>query len=144
MTAGCFVLQPLRWWPRYTLWLWAPVPWRWRCRARRWLPRRAAPRPDLGLALLALVSLSEGALAVAHAKEAQRAVGRWLGAAPANRASLGDPHHALNAASWVDPVSGRSAWTARPTCAAVRGSRAPITPISTGSSRNCNRARACM
>ena len=22
MTAGCFVLQPLRWWPRYTLWLW--------------------------------------------------------------------------------------------------------------------------
>jgi hypothetical protein len=103
MTAGCFVLQPLRWWPRYTLWLWGAGALALALQGEALA--RAGRRRVLtwALVLVALVSLSEGSLAVAHAKEAQRAVGRWLGAAPANRARLDDPHHALNAASWVEP-----------------------------------------
>jgi hypothetical protein len=103
MTAGCFVLQPLRWWPRYTLWLWGAGALALALQGEALA--RAGRRRGLAwaLGLVALVSLSEGSLAVAHAKELQRASGRWLGAAPANRVRLGDPHHALNAASWVDP-----------------------------------------
>src|SRR5262249_9659779 len=103
MTAGCFVLQPLRWWPRYTLWLWGAGALALALQGEALA--RAGRRRGLAcaLVLVALVSLSEGSLAVAHAKEAQRAVGRWLGAAPANRTPFGDPHHALNAATWVQP-----------------------------------------
>jgi hypothetical protein len=103
MTAGCFVLQPLRWWPRYTLWLWGAGALALALQGEALA--RAGRRRGLAwaLVLVALVSLSEGSLAVAHAKEAQRAVGRWLGAAPANRARLDDPHHALNAEHWIEP-----------------------------------------
>jgi hypothetical protein len=102
MTAGCFALQPLRWWPRYTLWLWGAGALALALQGEALA--RAGRRRGLAcaLVLVAVVSLSEGSVAVAHAKEAQRAAGRWLGAAPANRVRLGDPHHALNAESWVD------------------------------------------
>jgi hypothetical protein len=103
MTAGCFLLQPLRWWPRYTLWLWGAGALALALQGEALA--RAGRRRALAcaLALVATLCLSEGTLAVAHAKDAQRAVGSWLRSAPANAASLSDPRRALNATSWIAP-----------------------------------------
>lgn len=99
LTALCFAVQPLRWWPRYTIWVWGAGALALALSAE-WLAR--AKKNELlggGLLVLTALSLGEAAIAVAHASGVSRALGR----SGLNLAALSDPRRALNAASWVRP-----------------------------------------
>jgi len=94
LTFVFLVLQPMKWWPRYTVWLWGAGALAIAVEAERLLalPRgRTFARLAPFAALLALV---EGAHALAHANGALLAFERG--------GPLGDVRAAINAASWVD------------------------------------------
>ena len=140
MTAGCFVLQPLRWWPRYSLWLWGGGALALAVQAEALA--RAGRRQALScaLALLAMVCMSEAALAVTHAKDAGRAAGRWSRSPRSSSRTSATPPTRTPGSS---RPSGAAHSPRRRTYAAARGSRPPTTPISTGFSRSCSHVRAC-
>jgi hypothetical protein len=105
MTAGCFVLQPMHWWPRYTLWLWGAGALALAlqadalARAGRWRVLAGA------LVLACVVCTAEAARAVTHVKDAERAAVRWFGTSPPDAAvRLADPRHAVNARAWIAPA----------------------------------------
>jgi hypothetical protein len=102
LTLGCFAVQPMRWWSRYTLWVWGAGALAIALQAERLATSGRARLLALYLAALTALCVGEGALALTHAKDAKIALARWL--APGGRhAQLSDPRHALNAASWVAP-----------------------------------------
>jgi hypothetical protein len=103
MAAGCFALQPLRWWPRYSLWLWGPGALALASCADAALRAGRTRALGVGLALVATLAVAEGAFASVHAKGAHLALARRFGAGHAAGASITDPRQALNAAKWVAP-----------------------------------------
>lgn len=94
LTFAFLVLQPMKWWPRYTVWLWGAGALAIAVEAEHLL---AAPRSRTFERLApfaALLALIEGAHALAHANGALLAFERG--------GPLGDVRAAVNAASWVD------------------------------------------
>jgi hypothetical protein len=94
-TALAFALQPMRWWPRYTIWLWGigavaillSVEW-----------LVVQERRRVGVALLAAVTglaLAEGGVALFHANGLATAVAAGGGLSH-------DPRRATNSLAWVD------------------------------------------
>jgi hypothetical protein len=102
MTVGCLVLQPLRWWPRYTLWLWGAGALALALQAEGLARAGRRFRLSTALTLLAVVCVSEAGVALIHVKDIERAAGRWLGSSPTTR-NLADARNALNARSWIAP-----------------------------------------
>ncbi len=98
LTGACFALTPMRWWARYTIWLWGAGALAIAVEGE-WLARGKRPEVfTFAMAALALVSVTEGGHAVLHANGALSALSRG--------GALGDgpPEQARNAASWVDPA----------------------------------------
>ena len=99
ITALCFAIQPMNWWPRYTLWLWGAGALGVVFAAEAWL-RGGSPRAVAALlALAAVLSVSEGVFAAAHANGAHTALqthGLRAFFVPA------DPRRPANVRRWVD------------------------------------------
>ena len=98
MTLGCYLLQPLRWWPRYCLWLWGAGALAIALQAEVLLRDGRTRALALGLALLAALSIGEAAVALVHTKGALQAV-----SARVRNAVTWDLRRAPNAAAWVSP-----------------------------------------
>jgi hypothetical protein len=99
-TVLCFALQPMRWWPRYTVWLWGLGAVAIALSAER-LVVLGRPRVlSAGLALAAMLAGGEAAIALSHANGLSSALGRWH----RGDARLGDVRDAPNAAAWVEPA----------------------------------------
>ncbi len=99
-TGICFALQPMRWWPRYTVWLWGLGAVAIAFAGERLI---ALGRPRLlaaGLALAAVLGIGEAAVALSHANGLSAALTR-IGR---GEARLGDVRDAPNAAAWVEPA----------------------------------------
>ena len=95
LTAACFALQPLRWWPRYSIWVWGAGALSLGVMAERWARRERGSHLIIGFSTLSALMLTEGALGVWHANGA--------GLVSFRHGSFSDPRHAQNAISWVDP-----------------------------------------
>ncbi|MFI5306860.1 MAG: hypothetical protein ACHQ53_05900 [Polyangiales bacterium] len=98
----CLAIQPMSWWPRYTLWLWGAGALALALEAEDMA--RADRRGPLTAALMiaALVISAEGAIALTHAKGAKIAASR-LAAGGMSHPSLADARDAINAMAWVSP-----------------------------------------
>jgi hypothetical protein len=93
-TALAFAIQPMRWWPRYTIWLWGIGAVAMALSAQ-WLLREG--RRGLLTAALSVVTgfaFVEGGIALFHANGLATAL-RSVGISS-------DPRQAVNATSWVD------------------------------------------
>lgn len=94
LTAVCFAVQPMRWWPRYVLWVWGAGAVSLGVVAEQWLRRGHGHRLIVGVSAFSFLAIGEGALALWHANGANLAL---------ERGSFYDPRRARNAISWVDP-----------------------------------------
>jgi hypothetical protein len=95
LTAACFALQPMRWWPRYAIWVWGAGALSLGVVAERWVRRERARRLIVGFSTLSALMLTEAAVGLWHANGADLVSFR--------RGSVYDPRHARNAVSWIDP-----------------------------------------
>jgi hypothetical protein len=107
LTAACFVVQPMAWWSRYTLWLWGAGALAIACQLEHALREPAARSQSLLLVALALLSLSEAGFALTHVHGLQLALYRYRHAAAASPhigfvQSL-DLQHASQAKHWIAP-----------------------------------------
>ncbi len=102
LSAACFALQPMSWWPRYTLWLWGAGALAIAIAAETLVGAGRHAWLSAWLAAGAVVCIAEGAVAVTHAKDAKVAVQRWLAAGAGTRAFY-DARHAINATAWIAP-----------------------------------------
>lgn len=93
LTAVCFALQPMRWWPRYAIWVWGAGALSLGVVAEQWIRRGHGRRLIMGFGAFSVLMVTEGALALWHANGANLAL---------ERGSFYDPRHARNAVSWVD------------------------------------------
>jgi hypothetical protein len=96
-TALAFAIQPMRWWPRYTIWVWGIGAVAMALSAE-WLLREGRSR-FLTAALSAVTALAfvEGGVALFHANGLATAIGR-----AGSGGISSDPRHAVNASAWVD------------------------------------------
>ena len=94
LTAACFALQPMRWWPRYAIWVWGAGAVSLALVAEQWIRRERAHRLLVGFGAFSALTVAEGSLAVWHANGA--------GLASFRHGAFYDPRHAPNAVSWVD------------------------------------------
>jgi hypothetical protein len=118
LTAVGFALQPMRWWPRYTVWLWGAGAFALALTAECWVRWGHARALAVGVVPLALISVLEGTHAAFYANglnAAVRRLGPWQAVA-----SL-DPRGAPNAEWWVDPDFWRHGFDKEPLV--CRGSR---------------------
>ena len=99
VTAVCFVLQPMRWWPRYTIWVWGPGALSLAALGERLSRARKERGLALGLGLLSAFSVLEGTSAVLRANGMSRA----LAGAAVDGHGIFDLKDARNASSWVRP-----------------------------------------
>lgn len=102
LTGACFVLQPMAWWPRYTLWVWGAGALAIALQAERFAYSGKERLLPAGLAALAGLVVFEGGIALAHANGALGGfmrTGAW--------SDLRDPHRAVNATTWIDPAFWR-------------------------------------
>ena len=97
-TAIAFAVQPLRWWPRFTVWLWGAGAVAIAHSAEALIAARRERVVAAALAVLTCSALVEGGVAVVHANGLGRAVARDGLAA----LFAGDGRNAPNAAEWVD------------------------------------------
>lgn len=102
LTGACFALQPMSWWPRYTLWVWGAGALTIALEAERVLRSDRKALLPFALAALAGLLAFEGGIAVAHANGALGALAR-----PGQWSDLRDLHRAANATAWVDPAFWR-------------------------------------
>jgi hypothetical protein len=114
LTAACFVLQPLAWWSRYTLWLWGAGALAIACQLEYLLRAGQALGADhsvrasnLMVSALALLTISEGGFALVHTHGLDLAAWRYLQPSAAGSRvgfwqSL-DLQHSLQAKRWIDP-----------------------------------------
>jgi hypothetical protein len=94
-TALAFAMQPMRWWPRYTIWLWG-VGAVAMAMSAEWLLREGRSRVlTAALAVVTGVAFVEGGIALFHANGLATAFERSGGISS-------DPRRAANAAAWVD------------------------------------------
>lgn len=98
VTAICFALQPLKWWSRYTLWLWGAGALALAVQADRLWGAGRRRLLVAGLATYSALAVGEGAFSLAHAQGAALALRRWR-ERPA--LPLYDPRAPLNATSWI-------------------------------------------
>ena len=109
LTAACFALQPMAWWPRYTLWVWGAGALAIGCQLELAL-REHRVRVQTVLALaLTLLAAGEGAWALAHVHGMHLALRRYdqRPAEPRRGATFLeslDLQHALQAKRWIDPA----------------------------------------
>jgi hypothetical protein len=104
LTILCFALQPMRWWARYTVWLWGLGALALAVEGERVAAKRSpAAWRRLGAAMWVLVLLSggEGLFAVCHAQGAYLAFGRVL--RKGGPSMVSDVRRAVNAEQWVSP-----------------------------------------
>lgn len=95
LTAACFALQPMRWWPRYAIWVWGAGALSLGVVAERWARRERGTLLLIGFSTISALMLTEAALGLWHANGADLVSFRH---GPAY-----DPRYARNAISWVDP-----------------------------------------
>jgi hypothetical protein len=96
-TALAFAIQPMRWWPRYTIWVWGIGAVAMALSAE-WLLREGRSRLlTLALAAVTAVAFIEGGIALFHANGLATAIGRARSVGISS-----DPRHAVNATAWVD------------------------------------------
>jgi hypothetical protein len=103
LTAVCFALQPMSWWPRYTLWVWGGGALAMAAAAEHAAATGRQALLAVCLAAATALCVAEGAVAVTHAKDAKTAVLRWRERGTGNTGKLDDARHALNATSWISP-----------------------------------------
>lgn len=96
LTAACFALQPMRWWPRYAIWLWGAGAVSLGIIAERWARRERASWLVIGLSTASWLMVSEAALGLLNANGADRVSFR--------HGSFSDPRRAGNSINWVDPT----------------------------------------
>jgi hypothetical protein len=97
VTAACFVLQPLKWWSRYTLWLWGAGALSLAVLGERLAQSERRALLSGGLALISALSMAEGAYAAARANGAWMALSR-----PSTPpGGLADPKRGANARKWI-------------------------------------------
>ena len=97
-TAVAFALQPMRWWPRYTVWLWGAGAVAFASAAESLIVSGRERVLSAVLALVTTVVVAEGGIAVFHANGIGGAVARSGIAALLSF----DPRIAPNAPEWVD------------------------------------------
>ncbi|HTM44964.1 MAG TPA: hypothetical protein VL137_08420, partial [Polyangiaceae bacterium] len=98
LTALCLVLQPMNWWPRYTLWLWGAGALALAASAEAVVSSHAQNAViwvQRGMLALLIVSGSEGIFALCHVQGAQLALSR--GARAGDLALAFDVRRGLNA-----------------------------------------------
>jgi hypothetical protein len=111
--ALCFALQPMKWWPRYTIWLWGAGAFSLAVVGERLAASKRALALTLGLGALTALSMTEALIAVAHAKSVNVA----FAARSTHVGSVADARDAVNAASWVENDFWRESFTtARTVC----------------------------
>jgi hypothetical protein len=106
LTAACFVLQPMAWWARYTLWLWGAGALAVASELQRLLAQERKRALVLATCLLACVSSLEAAYALVHVQGLHRIWAHKPAAAPAssvNSSELVSLRHATNAKHWIAP-----------------------------------------
>lgn len=102
LTVGCFVLQPMSWWPRYTLWIWGAGALAIGTLAESLFAKGRGHMLGFFMAAVAVMCVTEGVMALTHAKDAKTAISRYMQRDPA-RPGFTDTRHAINAAWWVAP-----------------------------------------
>jgi hypothetical protein len=131
LTFAFLVLQPMKWWPRYTVWLWGAGALAIAVEAEHLLAAPKSRTFERLAPFAALLALVEGAHALAHANGALLAFERG--------GPLGDVRAAVNAASWVDgsfwalglsdePAVCRGSWKPSTDNANLDGVFAQLTP----------------
>jgi hypothetical protein len=98
VTAACFLLQPLKWWSRYTLWLWAGGALALALLGERLARSERRALLPAFLAVVAGLSAAEGAYAAVRANGAFLALSR-----PSTGGELADPRRGANAKRWIAP-----------------------------------------
>ncbi|HTM46325.1 MAG TPA: hypothetical protein VL137_15300, partial [Polyangiaceae bacterium] len=104
LTALCLVLQPMNWWPRYTLWLWGAGALALAASAEAVVSSHAQNGVlwvQRAMLALLIVSGSEGIFALCHVQGAQLALSR--GARAGDLALAFDVRRGLNAVDWLAP-----------------------------------------
>jgi hypothetical protein len=97
-TLLAFVIQPMRWWPRYTIWVWGVGAVAIAATAQALLAAGRTRALTATLSVVTGLALVEAAVGLFHANGLATAVGR-----PGGVGRLADePRLAPNAASWVD------------------------------------------
>jgi hypothetical protein len=105
LTALCLVLQPMNWWPRYTLWLWGAGALALAVCAEGVVSSNAKDAEtwvQRALVALLVVSGSEGIFALCHVQGAHLALRRWQRAQ--DLAAVFDVRRGFNAVDWVAPA----------------------------------------
>jgi hypothetical protein len=103
-TAIAFVLQPMRWWPRYTIWLWGLGAVSVACTAESLVAAGRGRALSVVLSVATGLAAVEGAVALFHAN----GLGSALGRSGARALFAGDPRNAPNAVDWVDATFWKS------------------------------------
>ncbi len=103
MTGLCFLLQPMHWWSRYTLWVWGAGALVLAIEAEH-LTRNERHKTLLaGLLLFNLLTLGEAGVALSQASGAGTALLRWSDHDVRYARRPTDAHLPINAAWWVAP-----------------------------------------
>jgi hypothetical protein len=102
LTAAFFALQPMNWWPRYTLWLWGAGALALALEAERLCRRGRVRMLTCGALALTAVCCVEGACALATANGTKVALWR-LSRPGADLHTLLDTRSGVNAVYWVPP-----------------------------------------
>ncbi|HEX4335031.1 MAG TPA: hypothetical protein VH062_03905 [Polyangiaceae bacterium] len=97
-TTVAFVIQPMRWWPRYTIWVWGAGAVALAMTADAWLSAGRERRVTRALSVVTVLALVEGGVALFHANGFATAL---AGSNGGQRFST-DARVAPNAVSWVD------------------------------------------
>jgi hypothetical protein len=99
VTAFCFALQPMKWWPRYTIWVWGPGALALALAGERIARTRSTRTLSLSLAVLAVLVIGEGTTAALRANGLGAALARARGGAQ----GVSRVQTAGNGPSWVHP-----------------------------------------
>lgn len=97
LTLMCLALQPMRWWSRYTLWLWGAGAVAIAYQAQRLLEHGKVRRLALLAGALSLLMSAEASIALFHAHDAQLMLARFR----AGDGVAASPRSALSAKYWV-------------------------------------------
>jgi hypothetical protein len=139
LTVACFALQPMNWWPRYTIWLWGIGALALAFEAERLVVLQRGRALSWMACLVTCLCLGEGMIALMHADGVAVAVRRWRAEGAQQLQSFSDPRRALNAVYWVpdefwrlgidtQPNICRGAWKPDTDNAILDGVFAQLTP----------------